>query len=80
MEKCIRLACLGDSWVSCWTEENDPGPKRVIAEMPTALQAGLEERGQKVELLIAGFPGSTTERLVDYDSGVPLQPQFPKVV
>eukprot|EP00930_Biecheleria_cincta_P059693 TRINITY_DN45414_c0_g1_i1.p1 TRINITY_DN45414_c0_g1~~TRINITY_DN45414_c0_g1_i1.p1 ORF type:complete len:758 (+),score=88.11 TRINITY_DN45414_c0_g1_i1:60-2333(+) len=65
MAKSLRFACLGDSWVACWTEDADGVPKKIVAPMPAALQAGLEARGQSLELLVAGFPGATTERLLD---------------
>ena len=61
MQSPLRLACLGDSWVCSWTDGEE---KKIKADMPIALRNGMESRSENVELVVAGFPGATTERVL----------------
>merc|ERR1719330_994772 len=59
----LRLACLGDSWVCDWLESL--GDWKINTPMPLALRDGLEASGFEVELVVAGFPGATVERILE---------------
>lgn len=62
----LRLAVLGDSWVTSWEEVRDEG-WHLMSPLPKGLRDGLDELGcwRCVELIVAGFPGSTAGRLLD---------------
>eukprot|EP00928_Gymnodinium_smaydae_P065537 TRINITY_DN48658_c0_g1_i1.p1 TRINITY_DN48658_c0_g1~~TRINITY_DN48658_c0_g1_i1.p1 ORF type:complete len:285 (-),score=41.59 TRINITY_DN48658_c0_g1_i1:268-1122(-) len=62
MSPALRVACLGDSWVSDWAGEADSW--RLESPLPWALKQQLEKlTGRAVELIVAGLPGFTAKRM-----------------
>lgn len=65
MPGCLRLACIGDSWVTDWSEES-PDKWRMHTPMTDALRAGFSALGSAdIELITAGFPGATSARILE---------------
>lgn len=59
-EKLLRVAVLGDSWVSSWADE-----WVLESALPAGLKAGLRANtSSDIELIVAGFPGFTADRLL----------------
>merc|ERR1712032_259719 len=55
----LRVAVLGDSWVSSWK-----GDWTLTSALPEGLKVGLHShRSADIELITAGFPGFTADRI-----------------
>jgi len=62
----LRVACLGDSWVTDYERGEHADYWKTESPLPEGLQQKLASTlDREVELVIAGFPGYTAARLLD---------------
>lgn len=66
MAPVLRLACLGDSWVSDWAWGcGSNGGWGFRSPLTEALCDGLSALGHQVEIVLCGLPGYTSERVLE---------------